>query len=650
MENSKIKNKNSEESESPVMARRPLSGLPYIVFTVVAVTFGLFQLILAMDLITLTKIEVRTTHLTFALILAFLIVPAFKKSPSLNPSIIDYIWVILSIIANGYLFIRYDQLVMMGGSYDFIDIIMGALLILVLFEAARRATSKGLVVLALLALLFAYFGRSMPGPFVHTGYSVERIIQHLYLTGEGIYGFILGVSSTTIVTFIIFGAFLQSMGVSAFFYDLANSITGKSKGGPAKIATISSGLMGTVTGDTSGNVATTGVFTIPLMKRVGYKSHFAGGIECAASAGGQIMPPVMGATAFVIADTIGVPFLEIAVAAILPAILYYAGVFATIHFRAHAADLKGLDESQIPKFRKVIPKAYLMLPLVGIVYFLVKDYTPVFSAFWGGIVFTVALSFFNKETRLNPKRFMNILVQASKTTISIAIATALVGVIVGIASLTGVTISIADTALAFTGGVLIPTLILAMIVAIVMGMGLPTTAAYVLTSISAAPVLTSLGIPLLASHLFVLFFGVMSALTPPVATGAYTAGGIANAHPTKVGLSGLAIAFAGFIVPFMFIFNPSLLLGQGYSITEAILPFITGVLGIILISSGNQGYLFWRLNKFGRVILFVGGVALVFPSIIISLIGVGLFALSLLQKITKKITSNIKENEVSVLN
>jgi TRAP transporter 4TM/12TM fusion protein len=636
-----------EETSKPNkrIKRRALTGKTAVLFTTMAVMFGVFHLIMATGFITLTSIQIRTVHLAFALILAFMLAPARKKSPINQPSSFDYVWIVLAIAVNGYLFFRYNQLVYLGGRHSEVDIIFGAITIIVLFEAARRIISVGLVYLAIFAILFAYFGRSMPGPFIHTGFSAERIIQHLYLTGEGIFGFILGVSSTTIVTFVIFGVFLQALGVSDFFNNIANVLTGKSKGGPAKIATVSSALMGSVSGDTSGNVATTGTFTIPLMKKSGYKPYFAGAIECAASAGGQLMPPVMGATAFIIADTLGIPYIEIAIAATLPAILYFSGVFATIHFKALSQGLEGLDSSLVPKFREVIPQAYLMLPLIGIVYLLVKNYDPVYSAFWGGIVFTVLLSFFKKETRITLGKLVQILEQAARTTVTVAIACATVGIVVGIASLTGVTISIADSVLSLTGGMLIPTLLLAMLVAMVMGMGLPTTACYVLTSISAAPVLTMLGLPVLTAHLFVLFYGVMSALTPPVATGAYTAAGLANANPTKVGLTSLRIAMAGFIVPFLFVFQPSLLLGQGYSILEAILPFALSVVGIVSLAAGIEGYFIWRVNWVGRVALIASGILFIFPTLLSSGIGALLLAFAFIPFSKKSIKS---EENVSV--
>ncbi|WP_164985354.1 TRAP transporter permease [Ammoniphilus sp. CFH 90114] len=618
------------EERKKKISRRPLKGNLAKAVTVVAVLFGVFHLLLATGFIMLSPMEVRTTHLAFALVLGFMLVPAFRSSPIDRPSWFDWGWVGLTMVSNAYMFFRFDQLVLLGGRHTEVDILMGGLTLVVLLEGARRSVSSGLVVLAVLALLFAYFGRSMPEPFLHTGFSAERIIQHLYMTGEGIYGFILGVSSTTIVTFIIFGAFLQAVGVSEFFNDLANTIAGKSRGGPAKIATISSSLMGTVSGDTSGNVATTGTFTIPLMKKVGYKPYFAGAIECAASAGGQLMPPVMGATAFIIADTLGIPYIEIAVAAILPAILYYVGVFATIHFRALSQGLKGMEDSMVPKFKEVVPKAYLVLPVVGIVYLLLKEYDPVYSAFWGGIVFTVILSFFKKETRMTWHKTVEILEQAARTTMGVAIACAVVGIVVGVASLSGVTITVADSVLQLTGGMLLPTLLLTMVVAMIMGMGLPTTACYVLTSISAAPILTMLGVPMLTAHLFVLYYGVLSALTPPVATGAYTAAGLAGAEPTKVGLASLRVALAGFVVPFLFIYHPSLLLGQEYSFSEAIVPFIFSASGIIFIAAGIEGHFKWKINWIGRLLLVSSGILLVFPEMITSLIGFALAAAALI--------------------
>jgi TRAP transporter 4TM/12TM fusion protein len=476
-------------------------------------------------------------------------------------------------------------------------------------------------------VLYAYFGQSFPDPFNHVGYSVRRIVQHLYLTGEGVFGFILGVSAEVIIVFVLFGAVLDTVGVAEFFNDLANAMTGRTRGGPAKIAVISSALMGMVSGETSANVATTGVFTIPLMKKVGYPAHFAGAVECAASAGGQILPPVMGATAFVMADALGIPYMTLAMAAFLPAMLYFTGVFCTVHFRAVRLGLSGLPEEEIPKFRHVVKDIYLMLPLCGIVVLMLKNYTPVFAAFWGGIVLAVFLSFFKKATRLNAAKIVYCATKACSTAMNLAVACALVGTVVGVASLTGVTMTIADAIFKVTGGSLIPGLLMTMLVAIVLGMGLPTTAAYVLTAISAVPVLLRLGMPELHSHLFVFYFGVLSALTPPVCTGAYTAAGLAGADPTKTGFTGVRLALSGFIVPFLFMFDRELLMTFDSNWLRVFQVFASAAVGVYFISAVLEGVWIVRLSAPIRIVLGIGALLLILPENISNYAGIGVVAL-----------------------
>jgi TRAP transporter 4TM/12TM fusion protein len=586
-----------------------------------------FHLVIAADLFRLPSVKLRAIHLGAALVMIFVLVPFKKNSREGGLRLFDFLWIAAAVAAMGYTFFRHDSLVRMGGRYTPLDIRMGILGILVLFEAARRVVSPGLVYLAAFMVIYAYFGQSFPDPFNHVGYSVRRIVQHLYLTGEGVFGFILGVSAEVIIVFVLFGAVLDTVGVAEFFNDLANALTGRTRGGPAKIAVISSALMGMVSGETSANVATTGVFTIPLMKKVGYPAHFAGAVECAASAGGQILPPVMGATAFVMADALGIPYMTLAMAAFLPAMLYFTGVFCTVHFRAVRLGLSGLPEDEIPKFRHVVKDIYLMLPLCGIVVLMLRNYTPVFAAFWGGIVLAVFLSFFKKKTRLNAAKVVYCATKACSTAMNLAVACALVGTVVGVASLTGVTMTIADAIFKVTGGSLVPGLLMTMLVAIVLGMGLPTTAAYVLTAISAVPVLLRLGLPELHSHLFVFYFGVLSALTPPVCTGAYTAAGLAGADPTRTGFTGVRLALSGFIVPFLFMFDRELLMTFDSNWLQVFQVFASAAVGVYFISAVLEGVWIVRLSPPLRIVLGVGALLLIAPESVSNYAGVGVVAL-----------------------
>ena len=513
----------------------------------------------------------------------------------------------------------------MGGRCADIDVVLGILVLILMYEGARRVVSPGLSVLSLIVLAYAFFGQHLSGMLATTGYSLKRLINHLVLGGEGVFGFALGVSAETIVVFVIFGAILQEVGISDYFYDLANAIAGSSRGGPAKVAVISSSLMGMVSGETSANVATTGAFTIPLMKRVGYDSNFSGAVECAASAGGQILPPVMGATAFMLADTLGIPYIQLAVAAILPAVLYYVSVFSTVHFRAVRLNLSSSGDDK-KAWIDLLKRSYLLLPMVGIVVLLVMNYTPTFAAFWGGIVTALALSMLRKETRLNLDKLARILYTAARTAMTLGTATAVVGIVVGTFSLTGITMTIARIIFQITGGIKLFTLFMTMLVAMVLGMGLPTSAAYVLASISAAPALTLVGISDLYAHLFVFYYGCMSTITPPVATGAYTAAGLSGGNPNKIGFLSMRLAVAGFIVPFVFIYTPDLLLTGDVNVAATLFGFFVTGVGLVFLCAAIEGAMFKPVGPGLRAAFAVIALLLIWPNVVVSLIGLALAA------------------------
>ena len=508
----------------------------------------------------------------------------------------------------------------MAGRSETIDVVLSVLTILLMYEGARRVSSRGLIVLSLIVFAYIFLGPYIPGALRTNYFSLQRIMNHIVLGGEGIYGFALGVSAETIVVFVLFGAMLQEVGIADYFYDLSNTLAGNSKGGPAKVAVLSSSLMGMVSGETSANVATTGAFTIPLMKKVGYDNNFAGAVECAASAGGQILPPVMGATAFMLADTLGIPYVLLALAAVLPAILYYVSVFFTVHFRAvrHGISGSGVDKTA---WKDLAKRSYLMLPLVLIVVFLVLGYTPTFSAFWGGIVSSVLLSFLKKETRITPKKFMMVLYRASRTAMTLGIATAVVGIIVGTFSLTGITMTLARLIFNLAGGMMFTTLLLTAIVAIILGMGLPTSAAYVLASISAAPALTMLGLELLPAHLFVFYYGCMSTITPPVATGAYTAAGLSGGNPNKIGFQSIKLAIGGFVVPFIFVYSQDLLLSGSSNFVLSFFTFGVTAFGLVFLAAFFEKAFFEPVTLPVRLALLFVSVLLILPNVPISIVG-----------------------------
>ena len=615
--------------------RKALDGPSQKFALATGIMWMLFQILIAAQIIYMVPHKVRIVHLGFALIMIFLLTPFFRQSRRDHIGIMDALLVIFTATVFIGMFLRYDALIKMGGRCADVDVVLGILTMILMYEGARRVVSPGLSILSLIVLAYAFFGQYLTGILSTSGYTLKRIINHLVLGGEGIFGFALGVSAETIVIFVIFGSLLQEVGISDYFYDLANAIAGNARGGPAKVAVISSSLMGMVSGETSANVATTGAFTIPLMKRVGYDANFAGAVECAASAGGQILPPVMGATAFMLADTLGIPYIKLAIAAILPALLYYVSVFCTVHFRAVRLGLGSSGEAK-QNWGNLLKRSYLLLPMVGIVVLLVMNYTPTFSAFWGGIVTALVLSMLRKETRLNLDKIVRIMYNSAKTAMTLGTATAVVGIVVGTFSLTGITMTIARIIFQVTGGVKLLTLVMTMLVAMILGMGLPTSAAYVLASISAAPALTLVGISDLYAHLFVFYYGCMSTITPPVATGAYTAAGLSGGNPNKIGFLSMRLAVAGFIVPFIFIYSPELLLTGDIDIMATVFSFFVTGLGLLFLCAAVEGALIKPVAPYVRVAFAIIALLLIWPDVLVSLIGLVVSAIVVVVSILRK--------------
>ncbi|NPV44409.1 MAG: TRAP transporter permease [Firmicutes bacterium] len=635
--------------------RRQFKGSIKVFVTAIAIIMSSFHLYTA-AFGTLGPIQQRSVHLGFVLTLIFLLYPATKRSPMDKPSIIDWIFIFLSIAATGNIYFRYKALALSGGLYTETDIFFGILTLIVVFEAARRTIGYALPILSSIFLIYAFVGRYIPGPLMHSGFSLKRVIQHLYLTTEGIFGQILGVSSTYIYLFILFGAFLAATGMSEFFNDLALSLAGHTRGGPAKVSVLSSAFMGTISGSTSANVVTTGSFTIPLMKKTGYQAHFAGGIEAAASAGGQIMPPVMGAAAFIIADSLGMPFVQVLGAALVPAILYFSGVWTIVHLRASKMGIEGLPKNQLPNLRNVIlSRGHLIIPIIGIIYMLLKGYNALYAAFWG-IILAVGSSLLRKETRINLKLLLQAMEKGALNAVPVAIACAIIGVVIGVTSLTGAVLALGSAVLKLSGGYLFTTLLLTMVVAIIMGMGLPTTACYVLTSAVAAPALMRLNVLPIAAHLFVFYFGILSTITPPVAVGAYAAAGIAGSDPSKTGWAAVKLAIAGFIIPYMFVYSPDLLILPGASIVKIIPVAITAIVGVIALGATAEGFFWGPLSLLQRLLLLIGALLLIKSGLYTDILGLCLvFLVFFYQHMkSKKINlggiKNEKNNKIEAAN
>ncbi len=565
-------------------------------------------------------------HLAFTLGLVFLLYPfSSKQSKTSGIPFYDFICAAIGAASALYIVFFFDELVTRSGLPTTTDLVMGFLLIASLLEATRRISNPILPGLAVLALLYCYFGRSMPEMLAHRGFSVARIVNHMYLGTEGIFGTPLEVSSTFVFMFILFGSVLEKTGLGKFIIDLSLALAGWSTGGPAKVAVVSSGLMGTVSGSSVANVCTTGMFTIPLMKSVGYEPHFAGAVEAVASTGGQIMPPVMGAAAFIMAQILGVPYMEVVLAAVVPALLYYFAVMVQVHFEATRLGLKGIPFSQLPPLWPLLrSKGFLLIPLIAIIYFLLAGFTPLKAAF-NGILVSFVLSWLNKETRLTPKRILEAFESGARGAIGVACACATVGMIVGMGTLTGLALRIANAIVALAGGSKILTLFFTMIASLLLGMGLPTTANFIVTSTMAAPALFLLGVPAKAAYMFVFYFGIAADLTPPVALAAYAGSGIAGSDPMKTGITAFKLALAGFLVPYIYVYNPMLLFidVEPMAMVQAI---FTALMGVFLLSMFTIGYFKAPMAWYLRLVAFAGSLCLLIPGTLTDLGGLAVLA------------------------
>ncbi|MDR3300174.1 MAG: TRAP transporter permease [Candidatus Accumulibacter sp.] len=564
-------------------------------------------------------------HLAFTLLLTIFLYPASKKAKKGGLPWYDVIVGLLGVSASLYLVVNYMALVERSGLPSTLDLVMGFILIFVLLEATRRISNPVLPCLAIVCLLYTYFGNVLPWGMGHRGFSITRIVNHMYLGTEGIFGTPLEVSSTFVFMFILFGAVLEKTGVGKFIIDLSLGLAGWASGGPAKVTVVASGIMGTVSGSSVANVCTVGMFTIPLMKSVGYRAHFAAAVEAAASTGGQIMPPVMGAGAFIMAQFLGWPYIEVAKAAIIPALLYYTAVLIQVHFEAKRLGLSGIARENLPNVWYLLrTRGFLLLPLGAIIYLLVAGYTPLMAAFWG-ILVSLPLSWLNKETRLTPKKLIEAFASGARSCLGVACACACVGFIVGTCTLTGLALRIASGIVDLSGGLLLPTLLLTMCASILLGTGLPTTANFIVTSTMAAPALKLLGVPDIAAYMFVFYFGIAADLTPPVALAAYAAAGIAGADPMKSGGTAIKLALAGFLVPYIYVYNPILLFVEAAPL-PMIQAVITSLAGVYLLSMATIGYYDGPLSWLMRIVALAGALGLLIPGTTSDLCGLGALA------------------------
>lgn len=640
------------------------SSLPRAIFWV-AVLFSVFQIYTA-AFSPISSQVVRAIHVGFVLLMVFTLYPVFwgRKIP-----VLAWVLGLSGFVLSFYHWVFESDLTARAGEMTTADMVVGIVVITLVFEAARRVMGIALPLICALFLLYGLFGEYLPGSFAHRGYGFDQIVGTLGFGTEGIYGVPTYVSSTYIFLFILFGSFLERAGMITLFSDLAMGTVGHTRGGPAKVSVVSSGLMGTINGSGVANVVTTGQFTIPLMKRFGYSPAFAGGVEATSSMGGQIMPPVMGAVAFIMAETINVPYLEIVKAAIIPAILYFFTAFWTVHLVAGREGLFGLPKEDCPNpWAAIRTHWYLLIPLIGLVSLLFSGYTPLFSgtvglgltvilifgaaaisgcsnmtlrylfwillglactgfvefgviSFFAVIAVLVAVLLLRRQTSDVLKESIESLAQGARHALPVAIACALVGVIIGIINLTGVAAEIGGQVIAIGQDNLLLALFMTMMTCLVLGMGIPTIPNYIITSSLAAPILLQLDVPLIVSHMFVFYFGIMADLTPPVALAAFAAAPIAKTSGLKISIQALRVAVAGFIVPYMAVYSPALMLQDYSSYTEVLYVVAKAVVAIMLWGVCTTGYLKTRVNMFERVFAFCAAGMLIWASAISDQIG-----------------------------
>ncbi len=613
---------------------RKLTGIPHWIVYAIGVSWSLFQLYTAAFGLFPAQLQ-RSVHLAFAFALTYILFPARSSDESDRLSWHNWVMAIFAAYIGLYMAINYMRIMMAGGDYSRMDFIAGGFGILLTLEAARRVVGLPIVCMSVFFLLYTYFGPYFPGFMAHRGYSLERITSHMYLTTEGILGIPLGVSATFIFLFILFGAFCEKTGLGQLFIDIANAVAGWASGGPAKMAIVTSALEGTVSGSSVANTVQSGSLTIPMMKRLGYRPEFAAAVEASSSTGGQIMPPIMGAAAFIMAEFLAVPYLDIAKAAAIPACLYFFGVFMEVHFEAKRCNLRGLSRDELPKFMVVMrDRGHLILPLIVIIYFLSSGFTPIYAALMG-LATCVVAGLLKKASRMSIRDIVDVLALGARNSVGVALACASAGIIIGTITLTGLGLKLGNGLVELAGGSLPLTLIFTMITSIILGMGVPTTANYIITSTIAAPALVQLGVHPLAAHMFVFYFGIVADITPPVALAAYAGSGIAKSNPFWTGVTSTKLAIGAFLTPYIFVYNTSMLWidTTWYQMVQTL---ITSCGGMTAIGAAMIGFFWAPMKWWERVLFFAGGLMLVHPQVATDFVGVALLAALLVFQRHKK--------------
>ena len=608
-------------------------GVPKTVVTSILALFSLMCIYVTFFATWLDELRLAT-FMAYIVFIGYMVFPAKKGTQKTNH--IPWYDIVLMLLGSGaflYFALAANDIV---ARYNIttLEVIIGIVGILCLAELCRRSVGLPILCVAGALLIYALFwGLYNPSFFAR----ITESVRILFYSKEGALSTPVNVCSKYIVMFIIFGAFLERTGIAEFFINIANALVGRFSGGPAKVAVVASGLMGMVSGSSVANTVGSGAVTIPLMKKTGYKPEFAAATEASASTGGQIMPPIMGAAAFLMAETVGIPYSNIVVRAILPAILYFAGVFITVHLEAKKEGLRGLSKEELPRIIPLLKKTYLLLPLMILIYLVGTSTRSIAYAAVIAIVASIIVSLFNKGNRITPKKIWEALAAGAQGMITVAVACGIAGMIAGLISVTGLAYTLINGVVALANGKLIIALFLTMLCCIVLGMGVPTTANYCIMAATCAPILIQMGVPAIAAHFFVFYFGIVADLTPPVALAAYAGAAIAQANPMKSAFTATKLAIGAFIVPYVFALNPAMLFVDNPGVFGVISIVVSSIVGIFAVAAALEGYMITHMKWYERVLSTCGGLLLIYPGTFTDIIGLSIVAVAvLLQIITKR--------------
>lgn len=601
-------------------ATRKFTGKIKSFFYIFAILVSLYHLYTAIFGPPVTLVH-RSLHVAMMCSMCFLMYPMRKKSSRTKPSWFDWFLAAISFVIPFYIWHDYLGVVERAGRASDMDMVMATLLVVLVLEATRRCSGKALPILSLCFILYGMYGREFPGMFMHRGYDWLSLSNHFFANTEGIYGTSVNVSSSYIFLFILFGCVMTKSGMGKFFNDISLSLAGHTKGGPAKVSVVAAGLLGSINGSAVANVVTTGSFTIPLMKKTGYSAEFAGAVSAAASVGGQLLPPIMGAAAFIMAEILGVKYSEIIVWAAIPALLYYMGIMIQVQLRASKDGLVGVPREQLPRTRDVLKaQGHLIIPIVFLLYMLFMSGSTVVYAAVLTIGVTILVAALKKTTRMKSKAIVDALAEGAKQTVSVAIACACVGIVVGVSSKTGFGLTMANTIISLGNTSIMFTLVFTMITCMILGMGLPSIPSYIITSSIAAPALFKLGIPNAAAHMFSFYFAMFANLTPPVALAAFAAAGVSGGDPMKTGWTSVKLAVAGFIIPYIFVLSPQLML-INTTLAEGLFTAATAALGVFLLAVACEGYVYAPVNVVMRLVSLAGALLLMIPGVQTDIVG-----------------------------